>query len=75
MAVTRLKLIRMNRGLSQREVAKKLCISRPWYTLIEGGRLIPSNEVKSRLNEMFGEPSEELLQPIILQGQLNKGGA
>lgn len=62
-----IKAIRLARGEDQSEMAKKLGISRPWYSLLENGRLIPTDAVKKRIEEVLGKPADELLSPVSLR--------
>lgn len=63
----KLKVIRLVTGKDQAEMAKKLGISRPWYSLLENGRLVPTNAVKKRLEEVLGKPADDLLSPVSIR--------
>jgi transcriptional regulator with XRE-family HTH domain len=65
--VTKLKVIRLSKRMTQTEAAKKAGLSQSWYSLIESGRLQPNDEQKKRLTKAFGCPAEELLSPVILE--------
>ncbi len=55
--------------------AKEANISIPWFNLIVNGKLEPSNEVKAKLENVFGLPSEQLLKEIDENNLLRKAGA
>ena len=62
--ITNLKIIRMSNGWSQEETATKLGFSRPWYSLLESGRLMPTDDMKQKVVKVFNKPAEFLLSPI-----------
>lgn len=65
--VTALKVIRLSRQLTQAKAAELTGVSPSWYSMIETGRLQPTNPVKERLSRVFGKPADELLKPITLE--------
>ncbi|MDD5146912.1 MAG: helix-turn-helix transcriptional regulator [Candidatus Pacebacteria bacterium] len=62
--VTVLKVVRLTRQWNQAKAAELAGISPCWYSLIESGRLQPTEAVKERISKAFGRPAEELLEPI-----------
>lgn len=70
--VTNLKIIRMSNGWSQEETATKLGFSRPWYSLLESGRLIPSEDMKQKVVDVFDKPIEFLLAKPDMKKIMNK---
>lgn len=64
--LTNLKAVRLASGLKQSEVAEKIGISLPWYSLLENGRFVPTDPVKKKIAEVFGESVDELLKPVSL---------
>ena len=56
-----LKILRMTKFKNQFDAADALGISRPWYNMIENGRLDPTDEIKYKLESVFGTPSDVLL--------------
>jgi transcriptional regulator with XRE-family HTH domain len=62
-----IKAIRLALGKDQLEMAKKLGISRPWYSLLENGRLKPTDAIKKRMEQVYGKPANELLSPVSLR--------
>ncbi len=72
--LTNLKAIRLARGENQGQVAGRLEMSLPWYSLLENGRLVPSAAVKERLEKEFNKPISELLASISV-GDIIKNNA
>lgn len=66
--VTNLKVIRLSLEWGQDETAKKLNMSRQWYSLLENGRYIPSDALKQRMEKVFGESADKLLKRAELKG-------
>lgn len=61
---TRLRLWRVQAGLSQTEAAAALHLSRATYSPIELGRMVPTDDVAAALREAFGEPAGALLESL-----------
>lgn len=61
---TYLKEFRENLGLSQDEVSKKLCLSRPYYSRIELGKRQKklSLDIALKLSEIFNVPITTILE-------------
>lgn len=57
----KLKLLRLSKGYTQRQLAKILNISPDHLSSIETGRRWPSGKVIIRLERFFGIPASELL--------------
>ncbi len=62
MSSTYLKVLRVASYGSQKEASKSLGISRPYYSMIESGRLTPTDEIKSKIETAFKLPISKLLQ-------------
>lgn len=60
MDIKKLKQLRKKFGLTHKEVAKKLQISRPMYTLIENGKRKPSLRVMQKIVSLFGEEAKDI---------------
>jgi DNA-binding XRE family transcriptional regulator len=58
--ITRLKIIRMKKGIPQWELAHRANISATVLSLIETGRIIPSAEVKRAISKTFRKPIKVL---------------
>lgn len=71
--VTNLKILRMSNGWSQEETASKLGFSRPWYCLLESGRLSPTEDMKQKVVEVFEKPIDFLLAKPDIKKIMNKG--
>lgn len=65
--MTTLKFLRLMRMMNQTRAAELAGISLSQYSLVESGRLKPTDTTKKRLSKAFGKPAEELLKPIILE--------
>lgn len=61
---TRLRLWRVQAGLTQTEAAESLGLSRATYSPIELGRMSPTAEVAAILRDAFGEPAGALLDAL-----------
>ena len=57
-----LRRARAQAGLSQREVAQHLGVSRPTYTYYETGHTAPSVSDLYRLAQLYGRPMEDFLR-------------
>lgn len=62
MSSTYLKVLRIAAYGSQKEASKVLGMSRPYYSMIESGRLTPTDEIKSKLEAAFKLPISKLLK-------------
>lgn len=62
--VTTLKVLRMNNNMTQAEAAQKAGLSQPWYSLIESGRLQPSETQKKNISIVFGISADKLFQKV-----------
>lgn len=62
--LTKLRALRLAAGLSQKEVAERLGVSRQWYSLIDSGRLRPTEEMAAKIADIFGISADEILQPV-----------
>lgn len=52
--------LRMERGLSQRQVADAVGISQSSYAMIEGGHRHPRKEVEKKMADFYGVTVDEL---------------
>jgi putative transcriptional regulator len=60
MARDKLKKLRKDKGLTQKEVADKIGVSRSMYTSIESGTRDPSLKVMQRIVDFFGDRVKEI---------------
>lgn len=58
--VEKIKKLRIERGLSQEQIAKAIGVSRPTYTAIEAGKQELSLEEAKKLSALFGISVDEL---------------
>mgnify|MGYP006300024269 CR=1 FL=1 len=56
----KLKQLRLEKGLSQKEVAKYADISRAYYTMIENGDRTPSMRVMQNIVKLFGPEAKDI---------------
>lgn len=61
--LTRLKLIRLQSGLSQSDVARKIKLAQSRLSVFENGQFSPSQKQKRKLAKVFGLSVEELFEP------------
>jgi transcriptional regulator with XRE-family HTH domain len=59
-----MKLARFKARLTQATIAERCGLGLSAYSLIESGRLVPSEIQLARLRAMFGDRTEALLQPV-----------
>ena len=59
--MTRLKLWRLQRGMTQQDVAARCGLGLSAYSLIESGRLIPSDAQAAALEALFKVAADKLL--------------
>ena len=62
--LTKLKLVLLQNGLSQREVARKSRINEGLMSLIVSGRYIPDHQQMERLAAALQLPKEELFEKV-----------
>lgn len=62
--MTNLKLWRLSNHLIQSEAARRCGLGLSTYSLIETGRLRPSQEQTKRLGALFGRRPEEMLRQV-----------
>ncbi|MBT9174059.1 MAG: hypothetical protein DDT21_02470 [Syntrophomonadaceae bacterium] len=62
MGVRRMRLLRQAEGLTQKEIARRIGLPQWVYSLIESGRLKPSERQARVLEDFFREPVEKLLR-------------
>lgn len=59
--LTNLKIIRLKNNETQAQTAKRIGMSQTWYSLLEIGRYIPTDEIKAKLEKTFNQSAEFLL--------------
>jgi transcriptional regulator with XRE-family HTH domain len=74
MAVTKMRIIRETRGLTQTQQAKRLAVSLATYRPIEAGVLKPSARIRDLLEAEFGYDPDFLLESVRLSDPLPKSG-
>lgn len=62
-AMTRLKLLRLSRNLSQWELAREVSISQGRYSMIERGLIEPTAEERERLAHILHAAAATLFRP------------
>jgi transcriptional regulator with XRE-family HTH domain len=62
--VLRLQFERNNRHISQAALGRATRIAQPHISLIEQGRLIPTNAQLARLGAFFGLPPHQLMKDV-----------
>ena len=69
----KIRLIRLNRGLNQEEVAKKLGILQNAYSKIETNQSKVSDSIVEKLATIFGVSAEDIksLEPVIINFRNN----
>lgn len=66
-----IKFYRMNSGLTQLDVEKKINISNCWLSLLENGHRKPTEKVLKALAELYGVSVDDLSGDFVLES----GGA
>ena len=66
--VTRLKLERLTKGISQTEVGSAARIAQPAVSAIERGRLQPTPAQLARLADIFKVAPSDLLRDVVVLG-------
>ena len=56
----KLKYLRKQKGLTQKEVAENIGISRPMYTNIENGNRNPSLGIMKKIVKLLGEEAKDI---------------
>jgi transcriptional regulator with XRE-family HTH domain len=60
----RLKLWRLQRGMTQTQAARATGIGGSAYAMLESGRLRPTYQQLSRLRELFGSLTDSLFESV-----------
>lgn len=60
----RIKLWRLQSGLTQAQAAHRLGIGESTLAMLESGRLAPSPQQIARLQAFFGEQARTLFEPV-----------
>ena len=60
MALSKIKMKRMQNGLRQFDVSKGVGISEPYLSKIETGRVVPSEDLLRKIATILGVDCEEL---------------
>lgn len=63
--MTRLKLWRLQRNLTQSEAASAIGIGESSYAVLESGRLKPTVGQQERLLKYFGDFADSLFQTVV----------
>lgn len=66
---TLLKIERLKRNLTIKQVAAELGLSRSGYLNIEAGRRTPSYNLSNKMEDYFGIPARELLTETEVQNE------
>lgn len=69
--LTRIKVVRQAAGFKQEIMAQKIGMNRSLYSLLENGKLnaaLLPEETKEKIEKLFGEPAEKMLQPAQFKG-------
>ena len=61
----RLRFLRLERRLSQRQVASLIRVTQPELSRIETGRMNPTDRELSALARLFNCAAEHLLDPVV----------
>jgi len=64
--VTTLQFLRIDQGLKQPALAKSSGVPQPTISLIENGRLNPTEDELARLGRTLGVPPSVLMRPVTL---------
>lgn len=67
----RLRLWRLQQGLTQAEAARMLGIGESSYAILESGRLKPTDRQRERLRAYFGNLTESLFDPVAEQVEVS----
>lgn len=71
--LTNLKLLRMNEKKTQAQYAEKIGMSLTWYSLLENGRYIATDDIKTKLENSFKVKADYLLtEAKMALDELNK---
>ncbi len=65
-----LRSLRISKGLLQREIADRVGVSIPFYSLVESGLRIPSLNCSKRIACVFGLSLDEFF--LLVQDNVNK---
>ena len=60
MALSKLKMVRMQRGFRQFDVARQVGISEPYMSKLETGRKMPKGDLLCRIAEIIGVTEDDL---------------
>ena len=64
--MTTLQFLRIDQGLKQPALAKSSGVPQPTISLIENGRLNPTEDELARLGRALGVPPSVLMRPVTL---------
>ncbi len=62
--LTNLKILRMRKNKTQSEFAEKIGMSLPWYSMLENGRYIATENVRNKLEKAFNMSADYLLSEV-----------
>ena len=60
--MTKLKILRDQKGLTVAKASEEMGIPHSTLSLIEGGRMVPTQDVKKMILEYYGLPEETLFE-------------
>ena len=63
---TRLKVVRMEKGVTQRQLAKDLGLSQNYIPALEAGTRKPGADIRGRLIKYFGCNFQELFEVVLV---------
>jgi len=63
-AITKLKLVLLEKKMTQREVAHRSGINEAIISMVANGRYLPDADQKSMISEVVGEDQETLFENI-----------
>lgn len=66
-----LKIKRWERGIKQYELAILLGCSSTYLSMVENGRVEPTEKFKTKVAEIFNAPVDQLFQPISRFGNMS----
>lgn len=61
MSLSKMKLIRMKKGLKQNQVAKLLGVTKSYLSMIENNSVKPTDEILIKLSKIYEVHAKELI--------------
>lgn len=59
--LSKMKLVRLQKGYKNKEVAKRLNVSSAYLSMLENGSAIITSEILARLAKIYEVPAKELI--------------